>query len=136
MKQYIIDLEKTFDVIAVSETWLNDDMNMNDFALDNYSIFNINRPHKRGGGVLLYVLNKHESKIFAEFSKCIDEVIEYVTVEITIPHCKNIFLSCMYRPPGGNIDIFNEYLHDHLQTLEQRNVELCQDKPCRMGTAW
>ena len=48
MKQYINDLDKTFDVIDITETWLKDDMNWNDFALDNYTMKSIHRLLKKG----------------------------------------------------------------------------------------
>ena len=56
------------------------DMNLNDFVLENYTINNINRPVKRDGGVLLYVLNNHVSKLLPDSSGCIEDIIEYVTI--------------------------------------------------------
>ena len=52
--QYIDLLQKSFAVIGISETWLND---MHDplIQIPNYAIEGTCRQNKRGGGVALYV---------------------------------------------------------------------------------
>ena len=127
IKTYIQDLNKPFDVIAISETWLNEHVNIKDYSIDNYQLYNTNRTSKRGGGVLLYVLNNYEVELITQMSLCVDDILESITVEIQIPNTKNIMVSCMYRPPGGNIEIFNEHLQILLDSVKHKNYILCGD---------
>ena len=127
VQHYIHGLDKVFDVIAISETWLKDSMNINEFSLQNYSMYNINRQSKRGGGVLLYVLNKYDVQTRNDMSFCEDDVFECITVELEIPNAKNIMLSCGYRPPGGNIELFNETFKKFLESVNHKNYILCGD---------
>ena len=50
LKKLIDALHIPFQIIALTETWLNDN-NMDCFAMNNYEYFGSNRPEKRGGGV-------------------------------------------------------------------------------------
>jgi hypothetical protein len=127
IKTYIQDLNKPFDVIAISETWLNEHVNIKDYSIDNYQLYNTNRTSKRGGVVLLYVLNNYEVELITQMSLCVDDILESITVEIQIPNTKNIMVSCMYRPPGGNIEIFNEHLQILLDSVKHKNYILCGD---------
>ena len=52
MQTFIDTLQIKFDIIAVSETWLSDTDDLNDFLLPNYELVNVNKKNKRGGGVL------------------------------------------------------------------------------------
>ncbi len=46
------------DIIMLYETWLND-VNKDLFSLDGYSFVEKHRGNDKGGGVALYVKNKH-----------------------------------------------------------------------------
>jgi len=43
-----------FSVIAISETWFNQEKGI-DFEMDDYDLHYMNRQNKTGGGVALYV---------------------------------------------------------------------------------
>ena len=55
MSRYIEDLDRLFDVIAVWETWLKDNMDLCGFALGNYDMFNVKRQIKTVRGCFLYI---------------------------------------------------------------------------------
>ena len=38
LKEYLTNLEREFDVICISESWLNEDDNINEYLLDNYDM--------------------------------------------------------------------------------------------------
>ena len=90
-------------------------------------MYNINRQSKRGGGILLYVLNKYDVQTTNDMSFCEDDVSECITVDLEIPNAKNIMLSCGYRPPGGNIEPFNEAFKRFLESVNHKNYILCGD---------
>ena len=50
----IREYKKTFDIIAISETWLNS-CQTGDYDLLGYEVFFTIREYSRGGGVAIYV---------------------------------------------------------------------------------
>ena len=56
LKDHVTTLDVMFDVIALSETWLND--NSSDTVnLDGYDFVSCPRSSRKGGGVGLYTKN-------------------------------------------------------------------------------
>ena len=49
-----------------------------------------------------------------------DDTDECLTVEIILEESKNIIISCVYRAPDSNIDVFNEIL-DKIFTNHNNN---------------
>ena len=43
-------------------------------------------------------------------SMVIDDSMESITIELCINKKRNVIVSCVYRTPGSNVDIFNEHL--------------------------
>lgn len=62
MKEYLSQFNTPFNIIAISETWINDEKGV-DFELNGYEFNYINRKNKSGGGVAIYVDNSLEYKI-------------------------------------------------------------------------
>ena len=54
IKDFLQTLDITFDVVAISETWVEVG-NATDYDLLNYHAFHTERCHKKGGGVAIYV---------------------------------------------------------------------------------
>lgn len=72
IKNYLSDFKK-FNVIAVSETWL-----------EGYRLFTTNRDGKLGGGVALYIDTSLRCGIVKSMSKVIENVLECITIEIIV----------------------------------------------------
>ena len=60
IEDYLKSLDYTFDVIAVSETWMSH--NSNNFNIPGYDAYHIVRNNKKGGGVACYVKQELTSK--------------------------------------------------------------------------
>ena len=52
--EFLNELKYTFDIIAISESWL-DDKTATEFNLDGYEVINQIRLDKKGGGCSLYI---------------------------------------------------------------------------------
>lgn len=61
MKHCLKQLDKKFTVIAISETWLNEEQ-ATMMHIEGYDMFFINGTQKRDGGVALYTKKSYESK--------------------------------------------------------------------------
>ncbi len=82
-KQLIYSLNKPFQVIGLTETWLKE-TNEDLFKLENYDFVNVNRSTKSGGGVGIYVSNELKYKVRFNLNRSTENVIESVFIEITV----------------------------------------------------
>lgn len=76
-----LKFEFKFSVVAVSETWLCEDKELNN-TLEDYDLFRQNRKHKKGRGVAIFVKRGIQCKVMDKMTFSIDELMECVTVEI------------------------------------------------------
>ena len=115
-----------FDVIAVSETWL--DKNSGNYTLEGYEFQHQNRLNKNGGGVALYINKRLNFKVIKEATTSIDDSLECLTVEIILKDSKNIIVSCIYRQPGSSVDVCIETINKLFSTLSKRKLlYICGD---------
>ena len=104
--QILLDSQSnhSFSVIGLTETWLSSDTNL-PYAIDGYDLIVNNRSKKSGGGVALDLSNCLEFTVLNELN-FMNEFIESLFVEISIPHSKNIIVGIIYRPPNSNSNDF------------------------------
>ena len=124
---YLSSLNYKFDIIAISETWVSEPEH-NKFNINGYDVYHTNRKNKRGGGVALYVKQELACKFLSCKSLVVDDLFECCTLEILISGHRNIIVSCIYRCPGSNTDIFSEHIVQLFFELTMRKtVFLCGD---------
>ena len=82
LQDYILSLVKNFDIIAVTETWLNETDNVNDFCMAEYDIAYMNRKNKRGGGVMIYVSKRIKFDKVDNMSLVLDDILEVITIKL------------------------------------------------------
>ena len=103
------DIKVKFDIIALTETCLNENNN-NILTLNDYESCHIVRQGRSGGGVCFYINSGIEYKVLENSSFCINNCLECLTVELTTTGKKNIRLYVVYRQPGSNNDDCIEYI--------------------------
>ena len=110
-------LYKDFDFILCSETWLDNRYTDSMIEIPEFVPFRLDRCNAdpillneglvpgRGGGVIIYVKNKWAKflKIYKMGTK-ITVDYEIVTVLLDKPGLKHMMISCVYKPPTGNIE--------------------------------
>ena len=101
----------TFPVIGLTETWLSSDSTL-PFTLNGYDFIVNNKLNRMGGGVALYVSQCFEFTVCEELN-IMNDSIESLFIEISIPQNKNIVIGVIYIPPNSNP---NEFL-THLPNL-------------------
>ena len=67
-------------------------------------LHHINRTNKRGGGVALYV----DSVLKCTLTIVTDDLMECITIEIE--RKRNVVVTCAYRAPGSNVELFKDSL--------------------------
>ena len=58
-------------------------------------------------------------------SSVLDNIMEFVAVELKLSNEKHVIIGCMYRTPGSNVDIFNdalELLLHQIKNAKQINI--------------
>ena len=99
-----------FDIISITESWLNVD---NNFVFDilDYNTVLSSRVHKRGGGVIIAV-----KKIisFNILSLITNKLFDSIIIELILNNNKKIIFSFIYRTPNicKNAEIYLEKFHE------------------------
>ena len=109
-------LKKPFSVIGFSETWLTD-CTAKLVNITGYNFVSNHGKSKTGGGVGIYLQDDLQYKILNECKLSDPETIEYLFVEITVPHGKNIIVGFVYRPPNQNTALFLDKFNDFLSRI-------------------
>ena len=120
------ELKHKFDVVAVSETWLDSDICMDYYKLPGYEMCHISRTNKKGGGVAIYINEYISYKLSEKLSTSINNVLEWVTIDICIRNKNVITVCCLYRQPGSNIEVLNETLEQMFRN-KKTTIYLCGD---------
>ena len=94
---------RNFDVICISETWLDDRTSDEDIRIDNLKLFRRDRPGDHHGGICVYIRTNL-------FSKRRDDLelpnVECIWVEISIRKKKQL-IGIFYRPPNSPNAVFS-----------------------------
>ena len=126
--EYLTDLNHSFDIIAISETWLNTGTNFSLHNIKGYDLFYVTRNNKKGGGVAIYTQKRINCKVLEQQTLVIDNMFECITIELCIDKQKNVIVSCLYRAPGDYLEQFNEHLDNLLKSFKKgKTVFICGD---------
>src|ERR1700733_9640988 len=90
------------DVLAVSETWLNDNDTV---ALQGYNFEFMNRKTGSGGGVGFFISKSLSYQLYHPASY---DTYESLFIKITYPKSSILLIGVIYRPPGDPLSDFNE----------------------------
>lgn len=123
---YLSSLNHVFSIIALTETWLTEDINSL-FEIAGYSATHRCRG-SRGGGVSLYVRKgldfKQRTDLEVKFQDCNSEAVFLEVQTVVLKEKKKVIIGCIYRPPNTNINEFKEGLLEVLEHVDKEN------KPC------
>ena len=122
LTNYLAGLEFEFNLLGVTETWIND-MNCDYFSMPAYHLI---ENHRSGGGVGIF-LRRNCDFCIRDDLVVFNNLFESVFIEIpnTVFNTgKNIIVGVIYRPPGTDMDMFNNELSNHLESIKSEN-KLC-----------
>jgi len=93
IKHCLNELERKFTVIAISETWLDDEQ-IDAIEIEGYEMFSVHRTQSKGGGAALFIDKMYKCKVVSNKSFVMENIMECVTVEIEREKERNIQISC------------------------------------------
>ena len=111
-----------FDVIAISETWLKDNVREDALDLAGYQRPLMKNRQSRGGGVMLYVRD-HIGAIHRSDLESVDT--EVLWVELRLKNKRVLFATC-YRPPGATalqVDNFIDKFSTQVENAMNENAD-------------
>ena len=122
------NLDKQFDFIAISESWLNNDDDIKLYNLPEYNMYCTHRTHsQKGGGVVIYVNDKYSVKQITSLSISESNYMESLALEIDLT-CQKINLACIYKPPSTNVNFFTDKFMDYIDLLTKKHTTyICGD---------
>lgn len=94
-RNYVLDTD--CDVVGVTETWLNPEIDINLIHLEDYKFIRLDRP-TRGGGVGMYIKEKFKYELI--LSEC-NENIEYLWIKLWVGNT-TVAIGTLYRQPKSN----------------------------------
>ena len=122
--------QNKFSVIALAETNI-DQCNENMYQIDNYqSIYQSNiiingKVKNKGSGIGIYIHNTYNFTEIPQASLCTPN-IEALFITITNTSTPKT-IGVVYRPPSGDVDIFNAEFEQLLNQLPNKNVYIHGD---------
>ena len=119
MEHFPSMLHHEFSVIGISESWLKDH-NVDRYGIQGYQAVHRYRPTRSGGGVSIFVQDIID--YFQRPDLCYkNKPIESVFIEIDknqVRKDRNVIVGVIYRPPGTDINTFNDYLSELLSKVK------------------
>lgn len=103
-----LTVESHYDVIAISETWLDESVNEENLELSGYVLFRKDRL-TRGGGVCIYVANHIPVKRLYELEHV---NVEAIWLELKL-NTKRLLFATYYRPPlaeGQTVEVIDNFI--------------------------
>ena len=123
---YLDSLNHNFDVIALTETWLNE-VTLDGFNPQHYKTENVCRSNKSGGGVSVMINESLDYKVRNDIA-IMNENFESLFVEIvkcrTGSNSNNVIVGVIYRPPNTCVQQFIENLSVVLTAIKKES-KLC-----------
>ena len=128
---YLKTLKHKFTILAFSETWFTDNNTLPALInIEGYNIAHVDRCHKKGGGVALYIANDLNYKIRNDLNFTDSSEYETLFVEIeTTSKTKNNIVGLIYRPPDSNVYRFIDNLSKCIEliTKDRKPCYICGD---------
>ena len=82
--------------------------------------------NKKGGGVAIYISNNFNFMVLDKLCYNLDNIIECISVQISMSHRKPIIISCLYRQPIWDIETTIN-VTNKMFINKQSNIFLCGD---------
>jgi hypothetical protein len=119
----LLALSKKSDIIALTETWLTDDITDTEIEIPGYQIFRLDRRSgKKGGGTLVYLKNGIQGLENPELTP-VNVDLEVLWISIKLLGSRKVYLGVVYRPPSQN-SLLDDLLITNLKNVCQKGEVL------------
>ena len=111
--EFYSKLNHIFTVMCFSETWASEEkINKNSTVqLKNYNVIHQVRNSRKRGGLCIFIHDSLCYKLRKDLS-INSKAIESLSIEISNKKVNNLIFNAIYRPPTGDIKIFEDFWKD------------------------
>ena len=117
--------ENDFDILTISETWLNGSVHDSEIVIPGYTIKRLDRTNKTGGGVCVFVKEIYKVKQLSKLSSISSGGFHQLWLSIQINKHKSFIVCTAYRPPDCSLDCFDQELSESFISA----MTLSKDRP-------
>ena len=104
--RYYLKVYFSVDIYGVVETFLDENVNDSEIAINNYNVVQKDRICRGGGGILIYVKQHLNYRRIPELEL---PNIEAIFIELQFSNGNNL-VGLIYRPPNNNLVNYSEWL--------------------------
>ena len=104
--------EHDFDILTVSETWLNGSVDNSEISIPGYTIKCLDRQNKTGGGVCVFIKVIYKVKQLSKLSSISSGGFHQLWLSIQINKYKSFIVCTTYRPPDCPLDCSDQELSE------------------------
>lgn len=117
LKSFLSCLPKPPDIIALTETWLQEHTK-HLYSMEGYDSFHLVRTNREHGGITIFAKCEFKANTLPQFS-FINDNIEISTAKIELDHSKFI-ISVIYRPNSKHIAVeeFTNVMNDLISAMK------------------
>ena len=115
-----------FDVIVITETWLNDGICSSLLKLNDFELLRQDRDarrNKRGGGVCISIKLSIKFEVINMLPTLTSNDIEYLHVKIKPYMQKPVHIIGIYRPPEGKYKEFTQFIAKILNQIDKSRTD-------------
>ena len=127
----------TFDVITISESWLNTSVSSLEVNLEGYKLSRLDRLHMGGGGVCVYTRNNLKAKVLKDLSSISERNFHQLWISLQWKKTKSIVVCTTYRPDDCPLSAFEDTLKPtYMQALTlNKPIVILGDLNCDLRKA-
>ena len=118
LKSVLSSFDFTFDVIAVSETWLNND-DLDSVHMDDY-IHRLADLIVAGVELHCMLTDYYSQNLYHSCLNVLLTVLKLICTEIIIPNGKNIVVAFVYRAPNTDLSMIIKLLNIFLTNVKTK----------------
>ena len=89
--------------------------------LNGYNRVCRHKPIGQGGGVALFIKDDYKILYHPDLDVHLNDIYEFITVEVVFQTEKKIVVSSVYHPPSGDLDTFNEKFESLLGAISKKD---------------
>ena len=126
--------EKDYDVLAVSESWLNSTVTNAEVEIDGYKLTRLDRLGKSGGGVCVYTRSSFKVKRLKDMSEISESGFHQLWMQIQLKKLRSMLFCVVYRPEYCPLHRFvNNFRDKYTQALTfGKDILVAGDLNCDM----
>ena len=126
-----------FDVITISESWLNTSVSSLEVNLEGYKLSRLDRLHMGGGGVCVYTRNNLKAKVLKDLSSISERNFHQLWISLQWKKTKSIVVCTTYRPDDCPLSAFEDTLKPtYMQALTlNKPIAILGDLNCDLRKA-